>query len=327
MAVPRFKRWRRAIRAGAIRAAISLLMRLPLGAALAIGAFLGRIGWYLAPRARRAMRESLAVAFPEKSPAERDAIGRASLVHLGMVAGEVVSMRSWEHRIEEYVHVSPETLARVKRARASGNGIVMVKGHIGNWELTRRLTPYVQPCAAIAKRSWHPKLDELTERFREAGGLATLWREDAATARNMLRVLKNGGALAILIDQDTNVQSVFVPFFGHLAATPRGAADLALRFGATVLLITCRRRGPRRGAGHVLEAVEVPFDADAPDREAEVLRLTAACTALQESAIRANPAEWVWMHQRWKTQPEAASDQANAVPEIRSVSRGVARPL
>jgi KDO2-lipid IV(A) lauroyltransferase len=238
------------------------------------------------------------------------------MVHLGMVAGEAISMRHWEHRIEEYVYASPETVERLRRARAKGNGIVLVMGHVGNWELTRRLARYVQPCAAIAKRSWHPKLDAVTERFRAEGGLGTLWREDASTARSMLRTLKEGGALAILIDQDTNVQSVFVPFFGRLAATPRGAADLVLRFGATPLLVTCRRRGPRRGDGHVIEAVEVPYDPKPADREAEVLRLTAACTALLEAAIRGNPAEWVWMHQRWKTRPAPVDDQASASAKI-----------
>ena len=136
----------------------------------------------------------------------------------------------------------------------------------------------------------------------------------------MLRLLRQGGTLGILTDQDTNVQSVFVPFFGRLAATPRAAADLALRFGASVLVLTCHRRGPRPGDGHRLEVTEVDYDAEAQDREAEVIRLTAACTAVQEAAIRRHPAEWVWMHARWKTRPEAAV--ATPVPERRALSEG-----
>ena len=101
------------------------------------------------------------------------------------------------------------------------------------------------------------------------------------------------------------MQSVVVPFFGRLAATPRAAADFALRFGAAVLVVTCHRRGPRARDGHRLEVEEVPVRADATDREAEVIRLTAACAAVQERAIRRHPAEWVWMHQRWKTRPGA----------------------
>jgi hypothetical protein len=71
------------------------------------------------------------------------------------------------------------------------------------------------------------------------------------------------------------------------------------------IAVTCHRRGPRAGDGHRLEATEVAYDLAPGDREAEVIRLTAACVAVQERAIRRHPAEWVWMHQRWKTTPPA----------------------
>jgi KDO2-lipid IV(A) lauroyltransferase len=308
MAAPgpsRWKRTRRAARAAVIRAVVWLLGLLPLRIAFAIGAGLGRAGWWLSPRLRRDVRASLAIAFPEKSAAERDAIGIESLANLGKVAGEAITMRRWAHRIDEYVEAPPEALATVQRAWARGRGIIFVLGHVGNWELTSRLSRYVQPNAAIAKRSWHESLDRMAARFRAESGVGTFWRDDPATGRNMLKLFRQGGALGILIDQDIKgVQSVFVPFFGRLAATPRAAADLALRFGAAVIVVTCARRGPRAVDGHRLDVVEVAYEAAAADREAEVLRLTAACAAVQEDAIRRRPAEWVWMHQRWKTRPD-----------------------
>jgi KDO2-lipid IV(A) lauroyltransferase len=322
MAVPRSKRWKRAARSAVLRAIARALMLLPLSAALAVGAAIGRLGWALSAKTRRQARESLAVAFPEKSPQERDAIGRASLVHLGMVAGEAISMRRWAHLLDEYVEVPPEHVAALERAKAQGRGVILVMAHIGNWELTSRLSRYVQPNAAIAKRSWDRKIDALSERFRAGSGVQTFWREDADTGRKMLRLFKQGGTLGILTDQDTNVQSVFVPFFGRLAATPRAAADFALRFRAPVLVVTLHRRGPRRGDGHRLEVTEVGYDPAPPDREAEVVRLTAACTAVQEAAIRRHPAEWVWMHARWKTRPADEVRQATTVPKSAAVSGG-----
>jgi KDO2-lipid IV(A) lauroyltransferase len=308
MAVTGWKRIRRGARAAVIRAVIRLAMLLPLRVASDLGAAIARLGW-LSPRLRREMRASLSVAFPAMSPAERDAIARASLVHLGRVGGEIVTMRRWTPRLDEFVEASPEAVALVERARARGKGIILVIGHIGNWELTNRLAPHAQPSAAIGKRSWHRSLDELTERFRAENGVQTLWREDPSTSRGMLRVLREGGMLGILIDQDiADVQSVFVPFFGRLAATPRSAADLALRFDATLLVICSHRRGPRAWDGHRIELEEVPLRPDAPDREAEVVRVTAACAAIQERAIRRHPAEWVWMHQRWKTRPPVEAE-------------------
>ncbi|HTN51683.1 MAG TPA: lipid A biosynthesis acyltransferase [Anaeromyxobacter sp.] len=307
----RWKRTRRAARAAVIRAGVWLASLLPLRLAMVAGGAIARLGWPLSARLRRDMRASLAVAFPDRSPAERDAIAIASLVHLGRLGGELVTMRRWAPRLEEYVAASPETVATVKGAAARGKGIIFAMGHIGNWELTSRLARYVQPCYAIAKRSWHPSIDALTERFRAENGVGTLFRSDSDTGRRMLKLLRRGGTLGILIDQDIDdVQSIPVPFFGRPARTPRAAADLALRFGAALLVVTSHRRGPRAGDGHVIEVVEVPHDPSAPDLEAEVTRLTAACAAAQEAAIRRHPAEWVWMHQRWKGAVEAAPDRA-----------------
>jgi len=299
-----WKRVRRAARATLIVAFVRVLTLMPLRLGLALGGALGRLSWYLSPRMRRDMRASLAAAFPAKGEAERDAIARASLVHLGWLGGELITMRRWSSRMDDYVEAPAETIATLERAVARRKGIVLVLGHIGNWELACRLSRYVQPNAVIAKRSWHARLDGLAERVRAENRVETFWRDDAGTGRAMLRLFRQAGTLGILIDQDIrDVQNVFVPFFGRPAATPRAAADLALRFGATVLVVTCHRRGPRAGDGHRLDVIEVPFDGAPADREDEVVRLTAACVALQEAAIRRHPAEWVWMHQRWKTAP------------------------
>ena len=192
-----------------------------------------------------------------------------------------------------------------------------------------RLGPW--PAATIAKATIDPGLNVLIERARREGGVETLWREDPSTARAMIRAFKRNEILGILIDQDTSVQGVFVPFFGRPAFTPRAAADLALRFRAPVVVCTCRRRGPRPGDGHEVSAVEVPYDPDATDREGEAIRLTAACTAELEAAIRRNPSEWVWMHERWRTAPPdpgppvadpGGATQAKPVPKTAELSGG-----
>jgi KDO2-lipid IV(A) lauroyltransferase len=268
------------------------------------------------------MLASLAVAFPGRTESEREVIGRTSFVHLARLAAEVATLPRWRERLPAYVGFAPGAEERLRALHARGQGLVYVTGHVGNWELMAQRVAGFIPSATIARAGNDPKLTAAIGEARAKGQVETLWREDPSTARAMIRCFKHGKLLGILIDQDTKVQGVFVPFFGRPAWTPRGAADLALRFRAPVVVGWCRRRGPGPDAGHEIDLVEVPCDPDAADREAEVVRLTAACSAVLEDAIRRNPAEWVWMHARWKTRPPTASagGEASGMPKTAALS-------
>jgi len=324
VSVPPPKRVKRALRSLFLQGLIRLLALLPLRAALLLGSAVGRLAWPLARETRRQMLASLAVAYPERTPAEREAIARASLVHLAWLAAEIVTLPRYDRRLEDYVRFAGDAEQVFREAIGHGRGLVCVTGHVGNWELmARRVARAGIPNSGIAKASHDARMNRYMERFRAEGGVGTLWRENPSTARAMIRVFKEGKALGLLIDQDTSVQGVFVPFFGRLAFTPRAAGDLAMRFRAPVVVAWCRRRGPGPDAGHEIRAVDVPYDAEAPDRELEARRVTAACTAQLEAAIREHPEEWVWMHERWKTQPppgEGAKDNASSVPKSRGLS-------
>ena len=235
MAVPLRKRLKRSARSVLGRALVRLLGLVPLRAVLALGTLVGTAGWRLARTTRAQMLAQLAIAFPEKTPAERDAIGRASLVHLAWLAAEFATLRGWRARLPDYVRYAPGAEERFAEAVARGNGLVFATGHVGNWELLAQRIAARWPSAVIARTGNDPGMTALVGRMRARGNLETLWREDPSTARAMLRTFKQGRPLGILIDQDTKVQSVFVPFFGRLAATPRAAADLALRFGAAAV--------------------------------------------------------------------------------------------
>ena len=333
MTVPLRKRVKRSVRSAILVAAVRLFGFVPLRVALALATVVGRLAWRVAPGTRRQMLAQLAVAFPEKAPAEREAIARACRVHLAWLAAEVVTVPRWRDRLDAYVGLAPGAEELFRSAMARGRGLLYVAGHVGNWELMAQRVPRLGPWPAstIAKATIHPGVNVLIEKARREGGVETLWREDPATARAMIRCFKRNEILGILIDQDTSVQGVFVPFFGRPAFTPRAVADLALRFRAPVIVGTCRRRGPNPGDGHEVTAVEIAYDPDAPDREAEAVRLTAACTAVFEEAIRRNPAEWVWMHERWRTVPHPAGPQsldrengplAKAVPKSAALSGG-----
>ncbi|MBM7119053.1 lysophospholipid acyltransferase family protein [Archangium primigenium] len=298
---PLAKRLKRFLRYLLVRAVLGFVSALPLGLARTLGAGFGRFAFAVAGGERRKALKSLARAFPERSDAERHALARASFRHLGMAAFEVGATTSLDANLEHLVRWDAEDRAVLEAALARGKGVVFVSGHVGNWELlARRVARAGYPSQSIAKETTDPRLTALVERFRAQGGVRSIWRGQEGAARAMLRALKAGEILGLLIDQDTRVQSLFVPFFGELAATPRAAADLALRTGAAVVVGFCQREGQ----GYRLWTEEVAWPAG-PDREADALGLTAALSARIEAAIRRAPEQWVWMHQRWKTRPPA----------------------
>ena len=112
------------------------------------------------------------------------------------------------------------------------------------------------------------------------------------------------------MDQDTRVDGVFVPFFGRPAHTAVGPARLAASTRAPVLTIRTERLPEGVGASpadarHLIE-VGPPLPLRfTRDRDADVLHNTGLMNAFLEEAIRREPTQWVWMHRRWKTQPEA----------------------
>jgi KDO2-lipid IV(A) lauroyltransferase len=297
---PPWKRARRAVRYVLVRALVGALGLLPVKWAAGLGELVGALASVLARGERRKALASLARAFPEKSEAERAALMKACFRHLGRMALELVCVRQLDARIDDWVDWTAESRAAFDACLARKKGVVFVTGHLGNWELlARRAGLAGYPVFTIAREASDARTTALIERFRATGGVKPIWRGRPSAAKEMLRTLKQGSFLGLLIDQDTKVQSVWVPFFGHLAKTPRAAADLALRTGAAVMTGFCHRVDKHRYR-IVMREVAVPEG----DGDEQVTTLTALLTRGIEDAIREHPEQWVWMHERWKSPPE-----------------------
>ena len=123
---------------------------------------------------------------------------------------------------------------------------------------------------------------------------------DRLAARGMLKTLRGGGGVAILIDQDARDTGVFVPFFGRPASTTPALASLALKTGAAVVPVFSVPQPD--GSYRVIYQAPVPIQPSG-DHDADVLRITADCTTIIERWVRSHPQLWLWMHRRWKTVP------------------------
>ncbi|MDX2013123.1 MAG: lysophospholipid acyltransferase family protein [Myxococcaceae bacterium] len=308
---PVHKRLKRFLRYLLIRGAAAVASSFPVRWVSGLGAWLGRVGFVVARAERHKALRHLELAFPEKSETERRTLARASFEHLGRCVGELVCARQIDQGLDEWVEWPTADRAVLDAALARGKGVLFISGHVGNWELTARgVTARGYDGSSIAREASDPRTTALIEELRASGNTGTIWRGQPGAAKAMLKQLRAGKILGLLIDQDTKVQSVFVPFFGRLAATPRAAADLALRTRAALIVGTCPRVAPFR---YRLSLVEVPLPDG--DTEADVVALTAALTRRLEDVIREYPAQWVWMHERWKRRP---ADEASPAGDVAS---------
>lgn len=279
---------------GLVRGLAAFCGELEWRQAQAFGRGLGRLAWPLARRDRRRTLAHLAIAFPARSVDERRRLGRANFAHLGTTLGECLYLLRHD-AAEVDRHVDLTGWEHVVQAAASGRPLLVLTGHCGNWELINALyARRGRPITAIARHLPEAGLDHLLVGFRSRLGTRTIRRGSPGAARDMLRTLRGGATLGMLIDQDTQVDGVWVPFFGRPAFTPVGAAELALRFEARVLPTFIARRPDGRHQARVEAALELPRDPCAA---------TATMSERIEAQIREVPEQWVWLHRRWRRQP------------------------
>lgn len=297
----RYKRAKRWLVYAVARLTAAFLLVMPLSWALAFGRLVGRIAGAVDRSARgRAVANLCASLGLDRTDAER--LAGEVFANAGMVAVEIALLPRLRRRFAAYVELPDEDLSVLKEAYDVGRGVLFVTGHVGNWELLAQRVLYEGfDAATVARDAPNPYLGRWLVARRAEGKLETINRGDPGAARKILGALKRGALLGLLIDQDTRVQSVHVPFFGRPAATPVAAAELALRRGAPVVAGFIHRRP---GGGHRVRLERISLDdlKSAP-KEDRVREATARFTRAIEDAIRESPAEWVWFHARWKTPP------------------------
>jgi KDO2-lipid IV(A) lauroyltransferase len=141
-------------------------------------------------------------------------------------------------------------------------------------------------------------LDAWADRLRRTTGVEVIDKRHAL--RPVLEALRHGRLVGVLLDQNASRrEGVFVPFFGRPASTSRSIAVLALRTRTPIIPAFARRIAP--GRHEIVIHPELPLPASR--EEDAVGELTARCTAAIEAAIRDNPGQWLWCHDRWRTRP------------------------
>ncbi|MCX5782483.1 MAG: lysophospholipid acyltransferase family protein [Elusimicrobia bacterium] len=272
---------------------------LPYKTAVKFGGFLGLVAYYVIKVSREPAIINLKNSFPEKSPEEIRLLAK----NIGVKTGKNI------FEFLYYPKLSSADLGRIVEieneniladAVKKGKGVLLASAHCGNWEfLGAAMASKGYPVNVIAKKSYLDRGNKMLLNFRISKGLKIIFRDQSDTARKMLKALKNGEILALLIDQDTSVPGVFVNFFSRLAWTPSGLATLALKTEAKVVLALDARLPDDRHKV-VITPIEI---SKTGNFENDVLKNTQHVTSLIENHIRQYPDQWVWWHKRWKTRP------------------------
>lgn len=281
---------------------------MPRSVALHLGEMVGWIAGAALGIRRRVVDANLRLAFPDRSERWRLRVARASYRHFGREA--VMTFRGSSR--DELVKVTEIVgLDAFGAAVAAGRGVVTVTGHLGNWEIGGAAAAARGiPVDAVALVQANPLFDRDLTEARNQLGMRMIRR--GAASREVFRTLAAGRVAALVGDQNARASGVFVDFFGRPASTYRGPALFALRTGAPLFLgITIRTsRHPLRYR-IVLEEVRVERSGDLED---DVRRLTAAHVAALERWVRAEPEQYFWQHQRWRTQPSAEAGEEPEPP-------------
>ena len=279
---------------------VMALGALPRAWSRQLGVWVGLAAYKYLQRLRRVGVSNLAMAYPEWDTERREQTLRAVYRNLGSLLAEFCLMRNYKpddaRKFIEY-----DGLEHYLAARDQGNGVLVLTGHLGAWELSSFFHSLVgYPMGLVIRRLDNPLVDAFVNRIRCLHGNRVIHKDDFA--RGLIAAMRAGETVGILMDTNmTPPQGVFVPFFGLDACTASGLARVALKTGAAVLpgfLLWDEER--KRYTLKFGEPLHLILTGDA---EADAVANTAMFTRTIETYVRAAPEQWLWMHRRWKTRP------------------------
>ena len=270
---------------------------LPLRVARIIGRILGHAAWHIVGGERRKALRNIAMAFPSWSKKQCSRTIHAMFLHLGESLAEILWMPRLDLPKRDAVNIVTGMDAVLKVIDA-GEGVITFTAHCGNWEwLCYSMGMYGRPVSVLQRERDEAEMNRFITNLRASSGVGTIDRGSPSSAREMINVIRKGGMLAFVLDQNIRTESVKVPFFGIPAPTPIGPTRFAIRSEAWVTIALAERRADGK---QILTFTE-PFQCT---RDDDPIALAARITGAIEEHIRRVPEQWVWFHDRWRERPQ-----------------------
>jgi lauroyl/myristoyl acyltransferase len=278
------------------RAVIGLIQALPLNGVARLGRFLGAMAWHLDRRHRRVALENLTAVFGrERSPEEIRQLARENFLRLG----EAYACGLKTAAMSDEAIASRVDWVDIRRLQIpAGKSIVAAIGHFGNFEVFARarsqLTGHTVATTYRALRQ--PALNRLFQTIRQNSGVRYFERRTEAGA--LRDAFQSGGLiLGLLADQHAGDRGLWLPFFGRDCSCSPAPAVYALRYKTPLISGFCFRTGLGRWRVEFHDAIPT-HGADGAPRSLE--DITRDINTVFEAAIRRDPANWFWVHRRWK---------------------------
>jgi KDO2-lipid IV(A) lauroyltransferase len=284
----------------AVRCAVAVLQTLPLELCQAVARGLAVVLWHVVRLRRRVVEENLAIAFPDASPAQRQAIAVGMWEHLLLMVAEIAQAPRKVHRNNWRDHSQVDGLAPIVRALLSDRPTVIISGHLGNFEMGGYLLGlHGFKTHTIARPLDNRRLDRWVNEFRGATGQYMLPRDGSGP--QIAELLARGGTIVLLGDQFAHGNACWVDFFGKPASTHKAVAVLPLSSGARTAVCGVLRDGQPLKFDLTTAAL---VDPTAPDFAWGTIPLLSAWyTRHLEALIRRAPDQYWWLHRRWKGEP------------------------
>ncbi len=272
---------------------------LPFRAMVFIFRALACVCYYIFGGLRNNALENLSIAFAQKTKQEKNSIAKESFKNMVTTFVEFAYMSKYsDKKIASMIQI--EGLDKLQNALDKGRGVVIITGHIGNWEnIVAILGVQKIRSAFIVRGLDNYKIGQYVSRLRTRHGGQEIDRR-TADYRKIFEALKENRAIGFLSDQNF-MDGVFVYFFGKLASSATGSIKIAMKRGSPIIFAFDKRNADYTHT--VTFSEEMTLD-DKGSKEKTLLYNTQKYTTILERYIRENPKDWLWLHKRYNTTVE-----------------------
>jgi len=263
--------------------------------------YISVLGYRVAKKQRKLALESLNIAFgQEKSAQEIQGIARESFSFMAKSAVELMFLMDRPKLLKKRVRIVGRD--NLDSALSKGKGVILVSAHFGNFPLLlARLVLDGYKAAGIMRPMRDSRVEKIFLEKRRRFKIKTIYNQPRATCVNdTIEALRNNELVFIPLDQNFGTAGVFVDFFNKKAATATGPVVFAQRTEAAILPCFIIRQ--KDDTHKIIFELPLNLLRGRTSQETIIINIQ-RLTGIIESYIRKYPAEWGWVHRRWKSKP------------------------